>query len=422
MTQTGTRYEYRDGKLARIIDRTGAVHAELTWDGDALVRLEVPGAVVHGAVITDDLLGPAHAIDHAPRAEPSPAREAREPAIAAPPPSAHACGMPASPSAGSTHAHEHTHACSIAPSARPARPTPAPRPAAPTEVRATTMSAIDWARPTEIPAIAAPGRLPRGAGAAIMNVIAVLAERAGVPALRYAGPYPTSALWTALLRSFRTTATEEAFTAGALERAVRVARDPLPIDFVPAPHERVAIDRGHVEIRQRGDRIVIDRVVIDGTSYEPDGSPARLVHVPPDEQRASSDEYAAEIWFGDAVWAHVATLIYDGTVIEGPRRIPPCRSDVIGRAFPPALRTAIAELVADAVPPPLAADARAILGTRPVRWADLGAAAADHDENGFAVHAALWDRVAPLGLARLALALAEALAPVVTRVVVTQMT
>jgi hypothetical protein len=29
------------------------------------------------------------------------------------------------------------------------------------------------------------------------------------------------------------------------------------------------------------------------------------------------------------------------------------------------------------------------------------------------VHAALWDRIAPLGLGRLALALAEALAPVI---------
>jgi len=34
------------------------------------------------------------------------------------------------------------------------------------------------------------------------------------------------------------------------------------------------------------------------------------------------------------------------------------------------------------------------------------------------VHAALWDRIAPLGLGLLALALAEALAPVVTAAVV----
>jgi hypothetical protein len=405
MNGSGTRYEEREGKLTRIVDRTGVVHAELTWDGDALVRLEVPGAIVHGAVITDELLGRAHAIDHAPPAQASsPSEPARETTATAPSHPAHSHGG---------------HACSTPPSpARPARATASP----PTDPRATTTSAIDWARPTEIPAIAAPGLLPRGAGAAIMNVIAVLAARAGVPALRYAGPYPTHALWTTLRRSFRTTATEEAFTADAIQRAVRIARDPLPIDFVPAPHDRLGIERGHVELRERESGVGIDRVVIDGTSYEPDGSPARLVHVLPDEQRASADEYAAEIWFGDDVWAHIATLEGDGTLVEGPRRIPPCRSDVIGRAFPPALRAAIAELVADAVPAPLAADARALLATSALHWADLGAAAADHDPSGFRVHAALWDRIAPLGLARLALALAEALAPVVTRVVVGELT
>jgi hypothetical protein len=47
--------------------------------------------------------------------------------------------------------------------------------------------------------------------------------------------------------------------------------------------------------------------------------------------------------------------------------------------------------------------------------ADLGARAAAERSGGFAVHAALWDRIGPLGLARLALALAEALAAAVVR-------
>jgi hypothetical protein len=56
-----------------------------------------------------------------------------------------------------------------------------------------------------------------------------------------------------------------------------------------------------------------------------------------------------------------------------------------------------------------------------VCWADLGARAARElpgNGAGFVVHAALWDRIAPLGLGRLALALAEALAPVVAAAVV----
>ena len=130
-----------------LTDRIGFTWAELTWDGDTLERLAVPGATVIGERVHDDLLGDAHAIVG--------------------------------------------------------------------DRELTRISAIDWARPTEIPAIAAPGRLPPGAGGAIMNVLAILAERAGVPSLRYAGPYPTSALWRTLTRSFRTTATEAGRAANA---------------------------------------------------------------------------------------------------------------------------------------------------------------------------------------------------------------
>ncbi|HEY0990202.1 MAG TPA: hypothetical protein VGD80_24290, partial [Kofleriaceae bacterium] len=116
----GTLYEPRAGLLVRIADRNGAVHAQLQWSaaGEQLVQLAVSDAVVHGAVLTHPLLGPAHAVGD------------------------------------------------------------------------TAMSALDWARPTQVPAIAEPGRLPLGAGSAILNTIAVLAERGGVAALRYAGPYP----------------------------------------------------------------------------------------------------------------------------------------------------------------------------------------------------------------------------------------
>jgi hypothetical protein len=335
-------------RLTRVIDRTGSVHATLRWREDALDSLEVPGAIVRGAVIEDPLLGRAHAIERAPGGQ-----------------------------------------LALAPRL------------------ATTMSVIDWARPTEIPAIAAPVRIPAGAAAPIMNTIALLAERAGIPALRYAGPYPTEALWRSLLRSFRTMGTEEEFTAEVLQRAARIARDPIPILFVPAPHERIAFEHGHLELRDG-----IERVVIHGVVYVPDGSPARLV--------LSDDEVRAEVWFGDALYARVATFAPDGSLLDGPHVLRACGSDVIGRAFPPALRTALADLVADAVAPALAAAARTVVAGRPIRWADLGARAAAHDARGLAVHAVLWDRLAPQGLARLALALAEALAPVVAATVVSE--
>jgi hypothetical protein len=355
----GTTYEERGDRLVRVVDRTGAVHAELSWTGPDrgdLVRLAVADAVVDGAVIMHPLLGAAHAVGD------------------------------------------------------------------------TAMTAVAWARPTEIPAIAEPGRLPPGAGSAILNTIAILAQRAGVAALRYAGPYPTAALWHTLARSFRCAADEATFTAEALDRALRVARDPIPIDFVSAPHERLAIAGGFVLLRDD-----VERVVIDGVAYEPSGSPARLIAAagtPPAGASAARSEPGdlsapsaggsvpgslhCEIWFGDAPYARVATLAPDGSLIEGPYAIPPCESPVIGRAFPAALRAALAELIADLVPAPLAEAARTLCAEHALRWADLGARAARAETGGFAVHAALWDRIAPLGLGRLALALAEALAPVVT--------
>lgn len=278
---------------------------------------------------------------------------------------------------------------------------------------ATAMSAIDWAHPTEIPAIAEPGKLPMGCGAAILNALAVVAQDAGVRALRYAGPYPTPALWRSVLRSFRTDGNEATFIVDAMDRAIRVAREPIAIDFAPAPHQRVAVASGFVEVRDG-----VERVVLDGVGYELDGSPARLI--------VDGDRVHAELWFGDARYARIASLcgVGDeaGAIVDGPHAVPVCVSSVIGRAFPPPLVGALAMLVAEAVPAPLAADARQLCATLPLRWADLGPRAAREDAQGLAVHAALWDHIAPLGLGRLALALAEALAPVVARAVVRRLT
>ncbi|MDQ3371080.1 MAG: hypothetical protein M3680_37150, partial [Myxococcota bacterium] len=261
----GTTYELADGRLARIVDRTGHVWATLTWNGDQLARLEVPGAVVDGAVISDPLLGGAHAITSG----------------------------------------DHT----------------------------TTMTALDWLRPAEIPTVGAPGRLAPGAGGAILNVIALLAARAKIPALRYAGRYPTTALFHALARSFRTAAFEDAFTASLTDRLAARVLPPIPIDFSPAPFERLAHPHGFVELRGS-----LERAVLDRTSYERAGSPARLT------------DDRADLWFGDRLYAHVATFAPDGALLEGPHPIPRCTSDVIGQEFPAALAGALAELVADAVP------------------------------------------------------------------------
>ena len=262
----------------------------------------------------------------------------------------------------------------------------------------TAMSAIDWDRPTRIPVVAEPARLPPGTGGALLNHVAELAARAGVRALRYAGPYPTPALYRALLRSFRASSDEAAFTRDVLDRALRLAHDEIPIDFAPAPHERVELPCGHAERRDGR----VEAAVIAGTRFEAGASIARLT------------SGACEIWFGDAPWARIAELDDRGALVAGPDDPPRVVNPIVGREFPRELRAALAELVAEVVPAPLAGDARTVLADRALVWADLGTRAARRTETGFQVHAALWERIAPHGLARLALALAEALAPVVT--------
>ena len=277
----------------------------------------------------------------------------------------------------------------------------------------TVMSRIDWERPTRIPAIERPGAIPRGLGSVILNDLATRAQAANIRALRYAGPYPTPALYQSLLRSFRTTCTEDEFTADVLDRALRGATDELPFDFMPAPHTRVHHKRGHVELRDG-----IERAVIDGVPYTRGGM-ARLVVGGDDAHiRGTDDNVHAEVWIADQPYARVATFASDGSLVQGPREIPVCTSDVIGKEFPYALRAAIGELVVESVAAPLAARAREVLATAAVIWADLGARAARRVEGGFEVHAALWERLSPLGLGRVALALAEALAPLVAQAAV----
>ena len=94
----GTRYDRRSGRLVCVTDRSGARHAELTWNdaADRLVRLAVDHTIVDGEIFDHPLLGAAHRVGD------------------------------------------------------------------------TAMTALDWARPTEIPAIAAPARLPAGAGGACL--------------------------------------------------------------------------------------------------------------------------------------------------------------------------------------------------------------------------------------------------------------
>ena len=267
----------------------------------------------------------------------------------------------------------------------------------------TAMSAIDWDAPTRIPTVAEPRKLPRGSGSALVNEIALRARAAGVQALRYAGPYPTPALFNTLLRSFRTTASEAEFSADVLDRAMRVARDEMPIDFAPAPFERRTMPYGSIDVRDG-----IERAVIDGVLYDRDGTIGSLARLA---------GHSAQLAFEDVMWTRVAELDEHGALLDGPRPIPALTGEMIGAAFPSELKQALGELVADAVPPPLASDAREVVRARNVTWADLGWRAAARNGDDFTLHAGWWLYLAPRGIQTFALAVADALAAVVTQAI-----
>ncbi|MEZ4366029.1 MAG: hypothetical protein R2939_07050 [Kofleriaceae bacterium] len=267
----------------------------------------------------------------------------------------------------------------------------------------TWMGAVTWARPDRIPAVEHPALVPALAGTALLNLIARQARRAGVATLRYAGPYPTAALWSALAQCFTTTATEDDFTRDAERRAARVDASPVAVDFTPAPFERRWL-HPRVAVQHRA---ALERVIVDDVAYVAGGGPHRL--------RVDGEVVRAELWIGDAPWAEVAVVTPDGGLLSGPTPTPAPSADVVGRALPPALTSALAELVVELVAAPLAAVVRAELARTPVVWGDAGARLAVDAGDRVLLHAALWERLAPHGLARVALALAEALAPVIAR-------
>jgi hypothetical protein len=276
----------------------------------------------------------------------------------------------------------------------------------------TAMSAIDWQRPTCIPTIAEPRALPRGSGTMLINEIALRAQHAGVQTLRYAGPYPTPALFTTLLRSFRTSAPEATFTADVLGRAMRLARDEVAVDFTPAPFERRAMPYGSIDVRDG-----IERAVIDGLLFDREGVVGSIARLD-----ATGPGATAVLAFADVVWTKIATLADDGTLVDDIQPIPPLVSNAIGKTFPAELKEQFAALVADAVPSPLAHDARAVILARPIMWADLGARAAAIQDDGFALHAGWWTYLAPRGVQAFALAVSDALATVITQVILDEVT
>lgn len=142
----------------------------------------------------------------------------------------------------------------------------AAHPAAPAE-RLTICGAVAWDAIAAIPPLADPTRLPPGAGSSILNVLAALATDQGASRLRYRGPYPTEQLFWALAESFRfDTAPPDplaTFTEGAEAAFASGESHEPPLDWTPAPHERLFLPGGiYVQLREG-----VEKVWWEGRTY-----------------------------------------------------------------------------------------------------------------------------------------------------------
>ena len=61
----------------------------------------------------------------------------------------------------------------------------------------TVFEAVDWERLEHIPPLAEPARLPAHAGTTVLDLLAGLMKDQGLARVRYRGPYPSEALFTA---------------------------------------------------------------------------------------------------------------------------------------------------------------------------------------------------------------------------------
>lgn len=240
---------------------------------------------------------------------------------------------------------------------------------------------IDWRRPSRIPALDRPGALPRGAGTALLNLLAWQAQRARSGPLRYAGPYPSEALWSTLGASFRVEAPDEArarFLADAVARMSGRALEPIDVDFHPAPHvwtwtsPRVCVQRRHG----------IERVYVDGRPFDREGpGPWRLFE--------DEDALVAGIELGGERGAELLRLDLEGHPRQEPRGLPPPPAELVGTPLPEPVVEVLCEIVAAQAPRGLEAAVREHLAGAEIRWGDPGSELVRSRPGAFELHAAL---------------------------------
>jgi hypothetical protein len=275
----------------------------------------------------------------------------------------------------------------------------------------TIFQSVDWARLESIPPLAAPQRLPPGAGTAVLNLLAGLMKDQGLARARYRGPYPSEALFTALLECFRHDPAE----AAPFERFLS-GEGP---DWLPAPHERHWVaERVCVQLRQELDKVVLDGVPF----YRPDWQ--GMGRREPRLIQAEAERRVCALWALGRALEKRLILDPGGEIVC----ILEPRADARAPAlFPPVWRPALAALVARESAPILKATIGQALEDLALEWGPVPGDLIRFDGGVARVRRQLldvgleWIREAPAGVARgeragaLALEVARLLAPELRR-------
>ena len=215
----------------------------------------------------------------------------------------------------------------------------------------TTFEGLDYQHVDRIPTLAYPGRLPPGAGSAVLNLIAALAADQGRSHLTYRGPYPGEQLFLTLVESFRyaTSAPDplSAFVDGS-------------IDWRPAPHERLFSRGAYVQLRGRIEKVVYRQRAY----YRPDWQ--TVTRVAPRRVRDVGDEARCSLWALGAAVDDQLILTPDGELaVELETTAGSC--DAV-HVLPGAAREAVIHLVmalsASALAPLVEESARSL----PIEW------------------------------------------------------
>ncbi|TNE46959.1 MAG: hypothetical protein EP343_21810 [Deltaproteobacteria bacterium] len=272
----------------------------------------------------------------------------------------------------------------------------------------TYFRALDWAQPQWIPPLEVPGSLPQGAGTAILNAIALLAQRAGLSTLRYVGPYPTGALFDSLHTCFQVKGEPQAifaqFGEGVEELALQPELREAPVDFVPAPFVPMwPVDSVCVQLREGP-----ERAYLLGRSFHRSVEGSRRL-------RVVNDQVVATVEVGGEIWAKVATFALDGTLLEGPHELPGIPEALVGQPVHPGLCQMLAQALPPRAPAMMQQALLEVLTSLPIVWGDTATDWAVSRDSCIQVHAALALQAQKIGPAAALEALAHAVEPVAQR-------